>query len=279
MTGRHASWRVALCVLLLAASAGVDRSGTASAALPPSTVVVGLAQPLNIHDVAAAELTSFEIAPNGDVYVGGYGAIYTMAANGDLTRVVGTGLQGFSGDGGSAATARISFPVAMTFDSTGALYFHDGDNARIRKVALNGTITTLAGNGAHDLGLTGIGGPATSSPFYGVRDLAVDSIGNIYVSFSVGGMAKVDASGVLSVFAGGFPAQCSGIGGPAASVTMAGSTSVEMSPSGDVVVALACFGSARDRLVHVGRRVERAPRRWWARRSRRHRLRDGCELQ
>ena len=64
---------------------------------------------------------------------------------GIITTVVGTGLSGFSGDGGPATAANISNPSSMTFDRSGNLYFADAGNARVRKVDTKGIITTVAG--------------------------------------------------------------------------------------------------------------------------------------
>ena len=60
--------------------------------------------------------------------------------------VVGTGKQGFSGDGGPATKAEINIPFGMTFRH-GTLYFADSSNNRIRAVSPAGIITTVAGNG------------------------------------------------------------------------------------------------------------------------------------
>ena len=65
------------------------------------------------------------------------------------------------GDGGPATSAQITNIQGIALDSAGNLYLTDTDNARIRKVAANGTITTLAGTGV--AGYSGDGGPAASA--------------------------------------------------------------------------------------------------------------------
>ena len=57
---------------------------------------------------------------------------------GVLLTVVGTGTAGFGGDGGSAATAKLSSPQAMTMNAAGSLYIGDTNNQRIRKVTFGG---------------------------------------------------------------------------------------------------------------------------------------------
>jgi hypothetical protein len=75
--------------------------------------------------------------------------ISKIDVNGAVTIVAGSPsrLAGYSGDGGPATSALLSFPSGIGFDDIGNLYISDNDNARIRKVDLNGIITTVAGNG------------------------------------------------------------------------------------------------------------------------------------
>jgi hypothetical protein len=80
------------------------------------------------------------------------------AATGQMLVVAGTGVNGFSGDGGPAQAAELSFPSSLTLGPDGDLYFVDGGN-RIRKVsAATGAISTVAGDGL--LGDAGVGGGA-----------------------------------------------------------------------------------------------------------------------
>jgi hypothetical protein len=81
--------------------------------------------------------------------------------SGVITTVTGTGVQGFSGDGGQAASAMLNYPNGVAVDGAGNLFIADGNNARIRKVNAAGVITTVAGNGSW--GSSGDGGPATSA--------------------------------------------------------------------------------------------------------------------
>src|ERR1700689_812495 len=76
-----------------------------------------------------------------------------------ISTVAGTGVAGYYGDGGPATNATLNQPYGMAPDAAGNLYIADDFNNRIRKVAVNGTITTVAGTGAAGFG--GDGGPAT----------------------------------------------------------------------------------------------------------------------
>jgi sugar lactone lactonase YvrE len=70
-----------------------------------------------------------------------------VAPDGIVGTVAGTGMQGFSGDGGPALTAQLNFPSDLVFDTAGNLLIVDSGNGRIRKVSPAGTITTLLGGG------------------------------------------------------------------------------------------------------------------------------------
>ncbi len=120
---------------------------------------------------------------------------------GILTTFAGTGAPGgFSGDGGPATAAKLFYPSGICFDKRGNLFI--GDGHRIRKVDINGIITTYAGNGI--AGVSGDGGPATAAKS-GSGVVCVDDIGNLYIADCGVGesrIAKVDTSGIITTFAG-----------------------------------------------------------------------------
>src|SRR5205085_1996305 len=53
------------------------------------------------------------------------------AATGLISSIAGNGVNGFSGDGGPAIDAEISFPVGIAVDESGRVYFADENNNRI----------------------------------------------------------------------------------------------------------------------------------------------------
>ena len=72
--------------------------------------------------------------------------MYKRQDHGGIIRTIaGDGTEGFAGDGGPAARARLSLPSGLAFGRGGVLYIADAGNARIRAVAPDGTITTIAG--------------------------------------------------------------------------------------------------------------------------------------
>jgi uncharacterized protein (TIGR03437 family) len=127
---------------------------------------------------------SVAIGKDGNLYitdVAGHRIRKVTLADGKISTVVGTGTNGFSGDGGPATLAAISNPVDITFDSAGDMYIAAAGNNRIRKVNMNdGLITTVAGSGSSAFG--GDGGVATAAGLSSPYGVAVDAAGNIYIA-------------------------------------------------------------------------------------------------
>ncbi len=89
---------------------------------------------------------------------------------GIITTIAGQGPVGgpinavsFSGDGGPATLAQLNNPSGVAVDAAGSVLISDFANSRVRKVSLDGTITTIAGSGELAQGFSGDGGPATSA--------------------------------------------------------------------------------------------------------------------
>ncbi len=113
--------------------------------------------------------------------------------------VAGTGSSGFSGDGGLATSAQLSAPTSVRFDSSGNLFIADCNNGRIRKVATDGTITTVMGQGQT------FTGRAIDADFQDPQAMASDGNGNIIVAdYDANAIRKIDAYGNASIVAG-FP--------------------------------------------------------------------------
>lgn len=137
-----------------------------------------------------------------------------------ISTVAGNGTAIHSGDGGPASLAGIRFPGCISFDREGNYYIVGGD--KVRKVSLDGIITTIAGTGS--AGYSGDGGPATLAEFNGASCMVVDSSNNIYISdYYNNRIRKIDASsGTITTIAGnGLPA-FTGDGGPAISASING---------------------------------------------------------
>jgi len=132
------------------------------------------------------------------------------AASGIITTIAGKGTPGFSGDGGRAVFAQLSHPRGVAVDAAGNVYIADTFNSRIRVVAPNGTINTVAGTGV--LGYSGDGGLATAAQLNFPDGLSFDSAGNLYIadngnnvireyappSASGGSLPAINSGGVIS---------------------------------------------------------------------------------
>jgi hypothetical protein len=136
-----------------------------------------------------------------------------VASDGKISTVAGNGGFGFSGDGGPANIAVLNYPSRVAVDAGGNLYIADSGNYRIRKVALDGTISTVAGNGSG--GFSGDGGPATNAEM-GPADIALDAAGNLYIADPGNNrIRRVALDGKISTVAGNGGFGYSGDGGTA----------------------------------------------------------------
>ena len=120
---------------------------------------------------------------------------------GVITTIAGNGIAGYNGDGGRADTSELNYPGSIALDKYGNLYIADEYNNLIRKVDTNGTITSVAGNGA--TGYSGAGGSATSASIPFPFGVAVDTANNLYFSLTLNNViCKVDNAGTLTTLGG-----------------------------------------------------------------------------
>jgi sugar lactone lactonase YvrE len=171
-----------------------------------------------------------------------------VSSGGKITTIAGTGVQGFSGDGGPATSAQLRFPDGVAIDEQGNVYIADSQNHRVRKVSPGGTITTFAGTGA--CGLPRDNGPATSSTVCFPRSVAVDAQGNVYIADTNNSrVRKVTRGGTISTFAGtGTCGPTVGNGGPATQAQLCSPSGVALDGQGNVYIA----EEGRGRLRKVG---------------------------
>ncbi len=162
--------------------------------------------------------------------------VVRITPSGSLRVIAGNGIPGFSGDGGPATRASLSFPSALALDTAGNLYIADAGNYRIRRVNSDGIIETVAGTGLQ--GTTGDGGPALNAAFDDVRGLAVDAAGNIYVSdLGAHRIRRFSAGGLITNFAGTGQPGSSGDGGAALNARLNGPWHLLLDSQGSLYIA------------------------------------------
>lgn len=166
--------------------------------------------------------------------------------NGNISTVAGTGVAGYNGDNIQATRAQLNTPWRVTIDPAGNLYIADSGNDRIRKLAPNGIITTVAGNGSP--GYSGDGGPATSATLRIPEQAEIDVFGNLYIADTGNNVIrKVATNGNIMTVAGtGFGAGVgnstgngaySGDGGPAVNAELNLPVSIALDPAGNIWIS------------------------------------------
>ncbi len=157
--------------------------------------------------------------------------IRKINTSGIITTVAGTGVPGFSGDGGPATAAQMSQPLGVGFDANGNMYIADGFNRRIRKVNPSGIISTIAGNGMS--GTSGDGGPAIAATMQYPNGIAVDATCNVYFTdWTAHTVRRINTSGVIATVVGlpGLPG-FTGDGGPSVAAKINGPDNLTFDPA------------------------------------------------
>ena len=183
----------------------------------------------------------------GNIFVADHGnnTIRKVTPDGVVTTLAGS--PGVAGSvDGAGNLARFSWPTGVTVDSTGNIFVADQGNNTIRKVTPDGVVTTLAGSPDSGGSTNGTGSAAR---FAIPEDVAVDSVGNIYVTdFGNSTIRKVTSTGVVTTLAGS--AASSGIGssdGTGSSAQFRSPEGVAVDSAGNVYVA--DYGNATIRKI------------------------------
>ncbi len=160
----------------------------------------------------------------------------------------GTGALGYSGDGGPATEARLNSPFGVVRGPDGAIWFCEFDGQVVRRIAPDGTITTVVGTGQK--GSFGDGGPALRASLNQPHEIRFDREGNLFIAdMDNHAIRRVDAkTRVITAFAGTGKAGYSGDSGPAAKAELKQPISLQFGPTGDLFVC--------DIGNHVIRRVD-----------------------
>lgn len=140
-----------------------------------------------------------------------------VSSGGTITTLAGTGVAGSTGDGGAAASARLSFPTGLALNGT-SLYVADASNNRVRRIDLKTSkIYAFAGTGA--AGGTGDGGSATAATLSVPLGVAASG-STVYITDAGNNRVRVVRRGRISAFAGTGTAGFSGDGAAATSARL-----------------------------------------------------------
>ena len=170
--------------------------------------------------------------------------VVKVSADGSTaTTIAGTGTPGFSGDGGPADAAELNAPSGVTLDAYGNIYIADTKNHRIRMVAPDGIISTIAGTGT--CGFSGDRGPALNAQLCKPAQTLFDSSGSLLIAdYGNRRVRKMTPGGTIATIAGdgendprlSYPGS-SGNGGPQIHATFALIGGIAFDPAGNSYVS------------------------------------------
>ncbi len=155
--------------------------------------------------------------------------------SGIISTYAGTGIPGYSGDRGPATNAELNFPTGTALDAKGNMYVADAGNFVVRRIAVDGTINTVAGNGIPTF--AGDNGPATSAQIDPTA-VALDSQGNLYIADGFNfRIRKVDTNGIITTIGGNGREGDEGDNGPATNAEIDFVTDLAVDNAGNVYLA------------------------------------------
>ncbi|MGD1071167.1 MAG: IPT/TIG domain-containing protein [Bryobacteraceae bacterium] len=191
--------------------------------------------------------TAASIGNNTRIAVDGSGFVYIsdpdnhrirrVAPGGTIATFAGNGVAASTGDGGPALQASLLNPAGLIIDTSGNLYFADTAAARVREIAFDGIITTVAGTGV--AGTSGNGGLATKARINGPAGVAVDQNFNLYIADQTGSdIRMVTTTGTINAVAGITGVGLTGDGGPASASALYNPLDLFFSPgTGALLIA------------------------------------------
>ncbi|MEO6884070.1 MAG: T9SS type A sorting domain-containing protein [Bacteroidia bacterium] len=162
--------------------------------------------------------------------------IRKINTSGIISTIAGNGTAGYSGDGGVATAAQLSYPQEVAVDVAGNVYIADTQNNCIRKINSSGIISTIAGNGIQ--GYSGDGGAATAAELNYPNGVAVDATGNVFISDGNNyRVRKINTSGTITTIAGNGTSGYGGDGGLATVAELNDPNGVAVDATGNVYIS------------------------------------------
>ena len=248
---RRASLALATALAIVAAAITPAHAATGpTISTVAGTGVAGFSGDLGLATQAEINVPrGVATASDGGFYISDLGnsRIRRVWPNQTITTIAGTGVAGFSGDGGPATSATINFMHDVAETPSGGVAISDTKNQRIRYVDPAGVITTVAGSGPYGStsvgGFKGDGGPATSARLNNPHGIDVGSDGSILIADTDNQRVRlVDPNGTITTVAGSGPTGYSngayaGDGGPATSARLKRPFDVAFMPGGGFLIA------------------------------------------
>jgi sugar lactone lactonase YvrE len=181
---------------------------------------------------------------HGNVYLTEPGAIRRIDRAGQVATLAGSGgLGNVDGPAGPHGPARFNQLAGVAVDARGNVYVADTENRTVRRLDPAGLVTTVTGQDVHFA--DGTGGPNGTAEFWGMRGVAVDPQGNVYVT-DRSHVRRVDAAGNVTTVAGnGTPGSVDGTGGPNGTAEFDDPGQVALDSLGNLYVAEWNSGSIR----------------------------------
>lgn len=162
--------------------------------------------------------------------------IRKVTTAGTISRIAGTGVQGYGGDGGKAVDALLNQPVGIAVDAAGNVFVADSQNNRIRRIGTDGLIATVMGTGQPNF--SGDSGPGDQGAVFYPEGVALDSAGNLYVADTFNHrIRKLSTAGIMTTVVGNGTATFRGDGGQAVSASLNYPRGVFVDASGNILIA------------------------------------------
>ena len=196
--------------------------------------------------INAAINNPYSVALDGvnNLFVGDGGNVIRRidAKTSKISTIAGTGVAGFSGDGGPAIDAKMTRPGIDLVDTRGNIYL--SDDWRVRKIDDSHNINTIIGNGIN--GFSSDGGLADTTMISGAQ-IVMDDTGNIYLSDGSNcRIRRVDAAtGIITTIAGTGSRIISGDGGPAISAGLVDPTGICLDKKNNLYIGSGADGKIR----------------------------------
>lgn len=235
-------------MLWIIATAGASTTPVYTIATIAGSSSLGDGGPATAAQIGTIQGIAVDLA--GNIYLSDtdHQRVRKIDTTGAVTTIAGTGLAGYSGDGGPAAAAELNLPYGLAVDLAGDVYVADLGNNRVRKISPLGVISTVAGTGV--AGSAGDSGPAVNAQLNAPRNLLVDGLGNLYISEFSGHRVRKVAAGAVTTLAGTGIAGFRGDGGAATTAELAFPAGLAMDATGALYVADS--GNERVRKVFNG---------------------------